>query len=207
MKGIKTKMLALALVLLTGTGLASFSSTKAEVRAANLDSNDYYSLLATAIDVADTNTFEDNKNPQIFDSTSEAFINAVSARKDVDTYASSIEATSAYEFSQKYSKAFSSSLNTSVSVYGVTTDIAGKFDTNVNTESWKQQVESYEYYYWFAQKYIVNVDWRDENISNALSSSTSSKSYVLISASRKSFSFIKLSLSFFKERESILSIK
>lgn len=171
MKGIKTKTLALALVLLTGTGLASFSSTKAVVRAANLDSNDYYSLLATAIDVADTNTFEDNKNPQIFDSTSEAFINAVSARKDVDTYASSIEATSAYEFSQKYSKAFSSSLNTSVSVYGVTTDIAGKFDTNVNTESWKQQVESYEYYYWFAQKYIVNVDWRDENISNALSSS------------------------------------
>ena len=128
-------------------------------------------MLATAIDVSDTNTFENNKNPQIFNPTNAAFRSAVSARKDIDTYASSIESTSAYEFSQKYSKTFSSSLDTSVSVYGVTTDISGKFDTNANTESWKQKVESYEYYYWFAQKYIVNIDWKSENISDALSSS------------------------------------
>lgn len=140
-----------------------------DVKAASLESEDYYKLLATAIDVSDTNTFEDNKNQQIFDSSNDIFINAVSARRDVDTYASSIESSSAYEFSQKYSKTFSTSLDTSVSVAGVTTDISGKFDTNVNTESWKQQIESYEYYYWFAQKYVVNIDWKAEDISEALS--------------------------------------
>ncbi len=171
MKGLNTKLLATCLPMALGVGLLSFSPNASPVKAAVLDSDSYYSLLATAIDASDTNTFENNKNPQIFDPTSEAFINAVSARKDVDTYASSIESTSAYEFSQKYSKAFSSSLDTSVAVYGVTTDISGKFDTNVNTESWKQKVESYEYYYWFAQKYIVNMDWKSENIADALSSS------------------------------------
>lgn len=164
-------LLAASIMGVVGIGSTPILSKPYVAKAAAFDSPNYYSLLATAIDVSDSNTFEDNKNPQIFDSTSSAFINAVSARKDVDTYANSIEATSAYEFSQKYSKSFSSSLDTSVGVYGVTTDVSGKFDTNVNTESWKQQVESYQYYYWFAQKYIVNIDWKDENMTNALSSS------------------------------------
>lgn len=171
MKGLKTKLLSVCLPMALGVGVFSLSPSTSPVKAAVLDSDNFYSLLATAIDVSDTNTFENNKNPQIFDPTNKAFTSAVSARKDIDTYASSIESTSAYEFSQKYSKTFSSSLDTSVSVYGVTTDISGKFDTNANTESWKQKIESYEYYYWFAQKYIVNIDWKSENISDALSSS------------------------------------
>lgn len=168
MKRFKIKILLFSLALILGIGMIGINKV---IAATTLDSNDYYSLLATAIDVADTNTFEDNKNPQMFDSSSEVFKKAVFARKDIDTYASSIEAESAYEFSNKYSKAFSTSLDTSVSVYSVTTDISGKFDTNVNTESWKQQVESYEYYYWFAQKYIINIDWKSRDISSALSSS------------------------------------
>ena len=164
-------LLAASIMGAVGIGSTPIFSKPYVAKAVAFDSPNYYSLLATAIDVSDSNTFEDNKNPQIFDSTSSAFINAVSARKDVDTYANSIEATSAYEFSQKYSKAFSSSLDTSIGVYGVTTDVSGKFDTNVNTESWKQQIENYQYYYWFAQKYIVNIDWKDENMINALSSS------------------------------------
>lgn len=164
-------LLTASLMGIVGIGTTPMLSKPYVAKAATFDNQNYYSLLATAIDVSDSNTFEDNKNPQIFDSTSSAFINAVSARKDVDTYADRIEATSAYEFSQKYSKTFSSSFETSVGVYGVTTNVSGKFNTNVNTESWKKQIETYEYYYWFAQKYIVNIDWKDENMINALSSS------------------------------------
>lgn len=138
------------------------------VSAASLN-DEYYSLIATAIDASDTNEFENNKNPQIFDAENEAFINAISARKDIDTYASSIEASSAYEFSKKYAKTFTSELDTSIGIFGVTSDVSGKFDTNANTESYKQKIENYEYYYWFARKYIVNVDWNDNSISDALS--------------------------------------
>lgn len=168
------KLLLLTAVATCAVGISSFAFMNVEganVHAASFDSNDYYSLLATAIDASNTNTFEDNKNPQIFDSSSEVFKNAIFARKDVDTFASSIESSSAYEFSNNYARAFSSSMDTSVAVYGVATDISGKFDTNVNTESWKQQIESYEYYYWFAQKYIVNIDWKQGNINEAFSQS------------------------------------
>lgn len=154
-----------------GLGTASFLGQPCGVNAVALDSPNYYSLLATAIDASDSNAFEENQNPQIFDASNEAFIHAVSARKDVDTYASSIDATSAYEFSKKYSQSFSTSLDTKVKIYDVTTDISGKFDTNVNAENWKQQVESYQYYYWLAQKYIVNIDWKNESIASALSPS------------------------------------
>lgn len=171
MKKHGIRLLTTSIVSFIGLGTAPLLSEPYGAKAAAFDSPNYYSLLATAIDASDSNAFEENQNPQIFDSLNGAFINAVSARKDVDTYANSIDATSAYGFSQKYSKAFSTSLDTSVKVYDVTTDISGKFDTNANTENWKQQIENYQYYYWFAQKYIVNIDWKDENITNALSPS------------------------------------
>ena len=171
MKNHGIKLLTVSIVSFVGLGTAPLLNEPYAAKAAGLDNSNYYSLLATAIDASDSNTFEDNKNPQIFDSSNADFINAISARKDIDTYASSIDAASAYEFSQKYSKAFSTSVDASVKVYGVTTDIGGKFKTDVNTESWKQQIESYQYYYWFAQKYIVNIDWKDKSIANALSSS------------------------------------
>ena len=91
MKYLKTKLLSVCLPMILGVGLFSFSPSTSPVKAAVLDSDNYYSLLATAIDVSDTNTFENNKNPQIFDPTNEAFKSAVSARKDIDTYASSIQ--------------------------------------------------------------------------------------------------------------------
>lgn len=151
MKKHGIRLLTTSIASFIGLGTVPLLSEPYGAKAAAFDNPNYYSLLATAIDASDSNAFEKNKNPQIFDSSNEAFINAVSARKDVDTYANSIDATSAYEFSQRYSKAFSTSLDTSVKVYDVTTDISGKFDTNANTENWKQQIENYQYYYWFAQ--------------------------------------------------------
>lgn len=167
---MKNRQIKLLTRSVAGLLLVGFPATQQVLveKAAQLDSPNYYSLLATAIDASDTNTFEDNRNPQIFDSTNEAFINAVSARKDVDTYANSIEATSAYNFSEKYSSTFSTSVNANVHISGVTTDVYGKFDTNAKTENWKQQIEDYQYYYWLAQKYIVNIDWNNGMLSHAL---------------------------------------
>lgn len=170
----KLKLLSLVAATTCAVGICLFTLMNVEgtnAHAASFDSDDYYSLLATAIDASDTNAFEDNKNPQIFDSSNDVFKNAISIRKDVDTYASSIESGSAFEFSNKYAKTFSSTIETSVDVQVVATDISGKFDTNVNTEFWKQKIESYEYYYWFAQKYIVNIDWKQGNINEAFSQS------------------------------------
>lgn len=170
----KTKLITLAATILMSffsIDANSLSNKSHKLNAAAFDNQDYYSLLATAIDASDSNAYEENKNPQIFDSTNEAFINAVSARKDIETGSYTIESTSAYDFSSKYSSKFSSALDTHLKVSFVTTDVSGKFDTNVNTENWKQQVEDYQYYYWFAQKYIVNIDWKNGNLANALSSS------------------------------------
>lgn len=147
--------------------IISFSMYK--VNGATLN-HDEYALLASAIDMTNTNSFEQNINPQMLDVDNAAFLNAVSVRRNIETYADEITATSAYEFSQKYSEKFSASLDTSVEVYGVTTDISGKFDTATNTESYKQKEESYEYYYWYTQKYIVNVDWESEDLKDSLSS-------------------------------------
>lgn len=171
MKILKNKILPISLIWLLTCAIVSFNNEPSKTEAANLDNQDYYSLLATAIDVSNTNTFEDNKNPQIFDSNSDLFTNLISARKDTDTYASSIEATSAYEFSQKYSKVFSTSVDANLDIDSVTTDISGKFATNSNLESWKQKIENYQYYYWYAPKYTVNIDWKNENTNNAFSSS------------------------------------
>jgi len=168
LKKVKLAVIGLTLIL-CGFGTNSSPNNSHALKAAGFDNDNYYSLLTTAIDASDNNTFEDNKNPQIFDSSNEIFKNSVTSRLDVDTYASSIEATSAYEFSNEYAKTFTSTLETSVGVNQVATDVSGKFDTNANTESWTQQIESYEYYYWFAQKYVVNVDWKSESISDALS--------------------------------------
>ena len=142
MKGIKRKLLLVGLSLAIG-GTAFLSLPRNAANAATLESEDYYKLVATAIDVSDTNAIESNKNPQIFDVSNSAFINAVSARKDSDTYASSIEAASAQEFSEKYTTLFSTTAGTSVGVLDntVSTDVRGKFETNANTESWKQKIE------------------------------------------------------------------
>lgn len=169
MKNIFIKLFSPLISLALGTTLISRTSPVKE-NANSASSDDYYSLLATAIDASNTNTFEDNKNPPIFDSSSEIFRNVISMRKDTDTYNDSIEASSSYEFSNKYSKKFASSVDSSIKISGVTTDVSAKFDTDVNSETWKRKVESFDYYYWFYQKYIVNIDWKDENINNALSS-------------------------------------
>ena len=168
---MKTTLITAVAALVVGMGIPSLTSNHhAKLRAVSFDNNDYYSLLSTAIDASNSNNFEDNKNPQMFDSDNAVFKKNVSSRKDVDTYASNISSTSAYEFSEKYAQTFSTSLDTYIQVSGVTTDVSGKFDTKVKTESWKQKIESYEYYYWFAQKYIVNVDWKTPEINQALSS-------------------------------------
>ena len=160
----------IASVLIVG-GAASLSSANTFSVNAETLTPSLYSKIAVAINASETNTFEVNKNPELFDSTSETFINAVRARKDVETYASNIEASSAYEFSNKYASTFSSELNTGVNVFGVTTDISGKFKTSTVSETYKQKIESYQYYYWFTQKYVVNIDWGASNINNALSES------------------------------------
>ncbi len=162
---------AFAFSALGVTALSSIGLNNANVNATSFDNDDYYKLLASAIDASDTNAFEKNKNPQIFDSFNETFRNAISARKDVDTNAWDIESTSAYEFSKKYAQTFSTEMSANVKIYDVTTDVSGKFKRDVNTESWKQKIESYEYYYWLAKKYTVNVDWKEQNINDALSKS------------------------------------
>lgn len=145
----------------------NFLTTKAETLAPSL-----YSKIATAINAAETNAFEINKNPELFDSTNQTFIGAVQARKDVETYASSIEASSAYDFSKKYAETFALSVDTNAKVYEtVTADVAGKFKRSTVGETYKQKIESYEYYYWFTQKYVVNIDWGAANICDALSDS------------------------------------
>lgn len=156
--------------LLLGTGFVVSNKSLERVNAESLTPS-LYSKIATAIDASNTNSFEVNKNPELFDSSNEKFISAVQARKDVETYASSIEASSAYEFSNKYANTFSCDLDTSLRVYGVTTDIGGKFATSTVGESFKQKIESYQYYYWFTQKYIVNIDWGSSDINEALSPS------------------------------------
>lgn len=167
---LNKKIISVIMSFLFGIGLLYGDINEHQFVYATILDNEYYPLLATAIDASKTNTFEDNKNPQMFDANNPLFINAISARKDVDTYASSIEASSAYDFSQKYAKEFSSELDTSISVYGVTTDVSGKFEKNVDTKTYKQKIEKYEYYYWLAQKYVVNIDWKDSSILESLSS-------------------------------------
>lgn len=166
MKNLLIKLLTSCLIIVFGT--TTVHNPK-KALAESFDSDDYYSSLAVAIDASDNNTFEDNKNPQMFDSTNPIFRSAISSRKSNQTSQKNFKASSASEFSNKYSEIFSSSLGTNINISGVTTDILGKFDTNVNTESWKQQIESYEYYYWLAEKYIVNIDWKTEDLNDALS--------------------------------------
>ena len=174
MKKNKIKILCISLILILGFSIC-INLSLINVNAVELESDDYYQLLATAINLTDTNTLEDNKNPQMFDYASDYFKTAISARKDYDTYASSFSSTSAYEFSNKYSKTFSTEIDSSMEINAslaeVNTDISAKFDTEVNSESWSQKSESYEYYYWYVKKYSVNIDWQDENIKNALSNS------------------------------------
>lgn len=171
MKKTKIRIVSLSLALLLSICAVGIVAGPSTVSAATLGA-DNYSLLATAIDASDTNAFESNTNPQMFNSSCEAFQNAVSARKDISTYASNFQASSSYEFSNKYSKEFSSSVETSLEAVNiVTTEVSGKFDTNANTEGWKQQIESYDYYYWFTQKYIVNIDWNSDTVKDALSDS------------------------------------
>ncbi len=162
--GFGVLVLSIGIIPLISDG--NVLSTKAETLNPSL-----YSKIATAINASDTNSFEVNTNPELFDSENEIFINAVRARKDVETYASNITSSSAYEFSSKYASTFSSELDNSLRVYMVTTDVASKFKTSSASESYKQKIESYEYYYWLTQKYVVNIDWGAENINSALSNS------------------------------------
>ena len=169
-KIMKKMFLGLVASMMALVGLAAIAPAAAFPTQAESLTPNLYSKLAVAICAPDTNSFETNRNPQIFDSENQAFIDAVSARKDVETLASSIETSSAYDFSRQYATTFSSSIDSSVSAYMVSTDVSSKFQMSEVGASFQQRIERFEYYYWFTQKYIVNIDWGAPNLDDALAS-------------------------------------
>ena len=173
MKNIKSKLtsfiLAVCMVISSFVFIVNFSSP---ISAATTDQNNY-ALLATAVNTTKSNEFENNKNPLMFDPSSQSFMNAIVLRKDIKTESSTIVAESASEFSKKYAEEFSAGIDSELSINAlvaeVSTNVAGKFKTNSATESYQQKIEKYEYLYWLAQKYVVNVDWYSDGVADSLS--------------------------------------
>lgn len=167
----KTKLfsllLSIAFVLILSMNLVNVTFQGNVAHAADLHSQQY-ELLATAIDASNVNSYDKNENPAIFDATNPNFINAIEARLDSNTTPYTITASSAAEFSREYATRFAGSLDIGLDVYAINTNISAKFDIASSVQTYEQQIENYEYYYWFAKKYVVNVDWAADGLSDAL---------------------------------------
>lgn len=163
---LRSLLLSIAFVLILLMNVANVAFQGNLAHAADLRSQQY-ELLATAIDASNVNSYDKNENPAIFDATNPNFINAIEARLDSNTTASSFTSSSSYEFSREYALRFSGAVDAALDVSVVNTNVSAKFDIASNLQSYQQQIEKYEYYYWFAQKYVVNVDWAASGLSNA----------------------------------------